>query len=127
MKKIAAIIMLLSLIVVPVAFADWNDEADNGDWFHKVPAMASRGTVNAITSPGYLIEDTCNGGKDKKGIDALGGTANGIITGFGKMCAAGVGGVWDVATAAIPEYRGAGHERGMWPNYKWETSTAPAA
>jgi len=117
--------MLLSLAVVPAAFADWNEDADNGDWFHKVPGMIGRGTVNVITSPGYVIEDTCNGGKDK---DWLGGTANGIITGFGKMLAAGVGGAWDVATSPIPEYRGAGYQRGMWPNYKWEAGeSAPAA
>ena len=118
MKKLVAVFMLLGLIAMPVAaFADWNEEADNGDYFHKVPAMAGRGAVNFATSGGYLIEDTTNGMKDK---NFLGGTANGIITGFGKMCAAGVGGAWDIATSVIPEYRGAGHSRGMWPNYKWQ-------
>jgi len=125
MKKLAAFVMLLGLIAVPVAYADWNEDADNGDWFHKTPAMALRGAVNVITSPGYFIEDTCNGMKDK---DWLGGTANGMVTGFGKSCAAGIGGIWDIATCPIPEYRGAGYQRGMWPNYKWEVaSTAPGA
>ncbi|MBI4971472.1 MAG: hypothetical protein HZC17_06500 [Candidatus Omnitrophica bacterium] len=131
MKKLAAIFALLSLIAfVPGAYADWNDEADNGDYYHKVPAMAGRGFVNAVTCPGYFIESTffsknCEG---KKACDAVGTEVNNIVTGFGKSVAAGVGGVWDVATSVLPEYRGAGYQRGMWPNYKWEkeSSSAPA-
>ncbi len=119
MKKIAAIVMMLSLIAIP-AYADWNEQADNGDYFQKVPGMIGRGFVNFITCPGYFIEDTCNGTKEK---DFLGGTTNGMVTGLGKTLAAGAGGLWDMATAVVPEYRGAGYKRGMWPNYEWETPT----
>ncbi|MBI4398838.1 MAG: hypothetical protein HY586_06905 [Candidatus Omnitrophica bacterium] len=124
MKKIAALFVLLGLAVMPAAYADWNEEADYGDYFQKVPAMAGRGFVNAVTSPGYFIEDFTNGFKEQ---DWLGGAANGFVTGLGKSLAAGVGGVWDIATAILPEYRGAGYKRGMWPNYKWEIEEAAAS
>lgn len=138
MKKLTAIFMLLGLAIVPAtAFADWNEDADNGDYYHKVPAMMGRGFVNVVTSPGYFIESTffsknCEG---KDAVNAVGQECDNIITGFGKSVAAGVGGAWDIATSVLPEYRGAGYQRGMWPNYKWEkgesapsaTSEAPAA
>ena len=132
MKKLTAIFMLLGLVIVPtVAFADWNEDADNGDYFHKVPGMMGRGFVNVVTCPGYFIESTftsknCQG---KNMGNAMGTECNSIVTGFRKSVAAGVGGAWDVTTSVIPEYRGAGYQRGMWPNYKWETgsSAAPTA
>lgn len=115
MKKVAVIVMLLSMMVLP-CYADWNEEADNGDLFHKAPAMMGRGAVNVVTSPGYFAEEWINGSRQENWLKGL---WDGAITGLGKTIAAGAAGAWDVATAVVPEYRGAGYQRGMWPNYKW--------
>lgn len=117
MKKISLFLMALLILSVPLAYADWNTDADSGDYLAKAPAMAARGIVNAVTSPGYLIEDMMNGCK-AEGCKFT-GVANGFATGLGKMLFAAGAGAWDFATAVLPNYRGAGYQHGMWPNYKW--------
>ncbi len=121
MKKLMVLFMIISLFAVPAtAFADINDDADNGAYFQKFPAMFARGAVNVLTSPGYFFAGICNG-NDESGVK---GAAEGAVSGFGETLASGVGGLWDVATSWIPEYRGAGYQRGMWPDYEWEPSAA---
>jgi len=118
MKKLLTVLMIVGLLAAPsAAYADINQDADYGDYFQKVPAMMYRGFVNTVTSPGYFFGSICDSWKEE-------GFASKIempVAGIGQWAAAGVGGMWDIATAVIPEYRGAGYKRGMFPDYLWET------
>lgn len=123
MKKWMILLMVLSFSLVSLAYADINTAADTGKDIEKLPAMAGRGLVNVATGPVYLLSEPVEQVQASQGLAMPVGFLKGVFLGAFKTIYVAMTGVIDMVTAPIPGHRGAGAGHGMFPNYKWETTT----
>lgn len=107
MKKVWAMMFVIMLgfsIPAQAACKQCDEYARTGEYFVKAAGMLCRGTANLVLAPAEILihgyEGTLEG---TPLLGTIGGTGKGIVWALDR---AGRG-VWDVATAFAPRYRGA--------------------